>query len=361
MIIFFWIDAFVCPIFVPWYNDVSIKRDSLPSNNIVDFPLMDKLNENRTLKRHPEEFLCIVGLIRSFVDTGIRPTLLDPDKNDGYMGLLDFMKSTDPFKVKVGERTLAEGEKRKVGFSVGLLPVKKARTNGVVIYEHVSTTDGKTPAAMEKLITRSGQPATGAGSAASNAKEFVSSSITPTPEHDCQDESIFAHDDNVASPVPSVQVDADVVATGPVNEARETMAATKLEELTGLSVQNTELLGQVFGLESVCDGLKEKVVKLESEYECLKGKVEGEAKLKEKFMAIQDVKIQRLAEHGSDLDARLSKISYQVDSELYPHMLIVVAGHRWVIGHDLRLAFMKCCQSLDYQTALAKVISLAID
>ncbi|GKG54914.1 hypothetical protein Tco_0562901, partial [Tanacetum coccineum] len=27
-------------------------------------------------------------------------------------GLLDFVKSADPFKVKVGERTLAEGEMR---------------------------------------------------------------------------------------------------------------------------------------------------------------------------------------------------------------------------------------------------------
>ncbi|GJR43105.1 hypothetical protein Tco_1311208 [Tanacetum coccineum] len=42
-------------------------------------------------------------------------------------------------------------------------------------------------------------------------------------------------------------------------------------------------------------------------------------------------------------------------------MLTAVAGRRWIIGHGLRLAFMKCCQSLDYQTALGKVISLAID
>nr|GEY22318.1 hypothetical protein [Tanacetum cinerariifolium] len=105
----------------------------------------------------------------------------------------------------------------------------------------------------------------------------------------------------------------------------------------------------------------EKVAQLESEYECLRGKVKGEAKLKEQFIAMQDVEILRLAECGSDLDARLSQLSYHVDSKLYPHMLTAVAGRRWVIGHGLRLAFMKCCQSSDYQTTFAKVISLAIN
>ncbi|GKC62978.1 hypothetical protein Tco_1095576 [Tanacetum coccineum] len=51
---FFWIDAFVCPIIVSWYNDVFVKRDPLPSDNLVDLPLVDKLNEDRTLiRRYP--------------------------------------------------------------------------------------------------------------------------------------------------------------------------------------------------------------------------------------------------------------------------------------------------------------------
>ncbi|GKF18991.1 hypothetical protein Tco_0063909, partial [Tanacetum coccineum] len=139
----------------------------------------------------------------------------------------------------------------------------------------------------------------------------------------------------------------------------EAAAAAKAEQFVGLSVQNAKLPGKVSGFDSVRDGLKEKVAQLESECECLRGKVEGEAKLKEQFLA--DVEIQRLAKRGLDLDAHLSKLSYQVDSELYPHMLTDVAGCRWVIGHDLHLAFMKCCQSLDYQTTLATVISLAIN
>ncbi|GKA37284.1 hypothetical protein Tco_0723849 [Tanacetum coccineum] len=414
-------------------------------------------------------------------------------------------------------------KKRKVAFGDVPPPVKKTKMDGVVIYEHVATTVGKSPDIIQKLISQSGQPAAGLGSAIPTAEEFVSSSVTPTLEYDCQDESVSTHDDNIRTrvesdsfviltssseslgtdiltspqvvpPISYIQANSNVMAIGPVNETGdssvprtetgtssstldrisladdfydsqtidsatahdiyisnwnaslcnrhdsnfhdllnvnyalhacmvselrlrykhettvrqnfeqkflksfeavqqrdaeivvlktklekaeseaadavklcrrvselEATAATKAEELAGLSSQNAELSGQVSGLESVCDGLKGKVVELESECERLWGQVEGEAKLKEQFVAIQDVEVQRLADRGSALDARLSELSYQVDSELYPHMLTAVGGRRWVIGHGLRLAFMKCFQSLDYQTALGKVISLAID
>ncbi|GJX49770.1 hypothetical protein Tco_0276615 [Tanacetum coccineum] len=96
---FFWIDASVCPNFVPWYNDVSVKKDPLPSDNIVDFELLEKLDNNITLiRKYPETFLCLVGLSSSFSDPTARPTLLCRDKSD--MGLLDFVKSSDPSKIK---------------------------------------------------------------------------------------------------------------------------------------------------------------------------------------------------------------------------------------------------------------------
>ncbi|GJW56816.1 hypothetical protein Tco_0103547, partial [Tanacetum coccineum] len=106
---FFWIDVSVCPISVPWFDGASIKTDPLPLDDVVDLPLVELLDENRTLIRKcPELFLSVVGLSRSLVDTDIRPTFLRPD--DEEMGLLDFVKSADPFKVKTGERTLAENE-----------------------------------------------------------------------------------------------------------------------------------------------------------------------------------------------------------------------------------------------------------
>ncbi|GKD90554.1 hypothetical protein Tco_1366061, partial [Tanacetum coccineum] len=79
---FLWVDKSACPIFVLWYNDVSIKKNPLPSKNLVDLPLMDKLNDNHTLiRKYSETFLCFVGLSRSFVDMDVRPTLLGCDKS----------------------------------------------------------------------------------------------------------------------------------------------------------------------------------------------------------------------------------------------------------------------------------------
>ncbi|GJR96271.1 hypothetical protein Tco_0268445 [Tanacetum coccineum] len=196
---FFWIDAFVCLIFVLWYNDVSDKKNLLPSDDVVDLPLLEKLNENRTLiRKYPEDFLSIIGLSHPFIYTDIRPAFIGRDKND--MGLLDFVKSANPFKVvapsgqtlRLVDHTImdelkeAAGKRnRKVGFSVVPPPVKKARDGGIVISKPNLTTVGKTLIALRTLGIQSGQHGVGSGSATPPTKEFVSSSVTPTPKHEC--------------------------------------------------------------------------------------------------------------------------------------------------------------------------------
>ncbi|GKE52362.1 hypothetical protein Tco_1487518 [Tanacetum coccineum] len=129
--LFFWIDASVCPLSTSWFSGVFVVKDPLPVDEAVDLPCVELLNENRTfIRKYSMTFLCLVGLSRSFTETDVRPTLLH--NNDEEMGLLDFVNSVDPFKVKIGERTLVENEKR-VDFVSASPPVKKARTEGVVI------------------------------------------------------------------------------------------------------------------------------------------------------------------------------------------------------------------------------------
>ncbi|GJW60544.1 hypothetical protein Tco_0109879 [Tanacetum coccineum] len=60
------------------------------------------------------------------------------------------------------------------------------------------------------------------------------------------------------------------------------------------------------------------------------------------------------------MDARLDKLSVDFDEELYPHMLTTIVGHRWVIGHGLRLAVMKCAESLELRHAFANVVSVGL-
>nr|GEX11976.1 hypothetical protein [Tanacetum cinerariifolium] len=57
------------------------------------------------------------------------------------------------------------------------------------------------------------------------------------------------------------------------------------------------------------------------------------------------------------MDARLDALSIDFDEELYPHMLTAIVGCRWIIGHDLRLAVMKCGDSLELRQAFTNVVS----
>nr|GEU43092.1 hypothetical protein [Tanacetum cinerariifolium] len=497
---FFWIDNFVCPIFVSWYKDVSIKRDPLSCDDLVDLPLLDKLNDNHTrIRKYLETFLCLVGLRRSFVDL------------DAHMGLLDFVKSADPFKVQTRERTLVDGgvpllsetvdmvvapsdqtvclishtitdeikehagkKKRKVSFSADELFVKKVRSSGVVILEPNLTTASKSPTALRRLVLQSGQLDVGVGSVPLPTEEFVSFFVTSTSEPEGYEDVGSPHDGDaqmcrvskryvvltstskhedadtivspnttspkVGSPNPHMHMRVEDVDAGVINETvntsllkndadvasllgnrvgasslvslprnrvgasslprngdgnsssapndrnlidhmpplasghlsnfvrsceivqqkdaeivslkyvvekaegeaaevirllkrvfeLEVAAVTKLDEVASLTDQNVELSWTVSGLDLVCDGLKNQVANLEVDCESLH-------------------------------DARIVELNNDMDTELYPHMLTIVAGRRWMIRHGLRLVVMKCSESSEYRSALGKVISIAIN
>nr|GFA10478.1 transposase (putative), gypsy type [Tanacetum cinerariifolium] len=92
----------------------------------------------------------------------------------------------------------------------------------------------------------------------------------------------------------------------------------------------------------------------------LQEQVSGEEKLKaafEEFKRYEDDWVERRC---AELDARLDALSIDFDEELYPHMLTAITGRRWVIGHGLRLAVMKCGKSLDMRQAFADVVSAGI-
>ncbi|GKA32354.1 hypothetical protein Tco_0718721, partial [Tanacetum coccineum] len=482
---FFWIDASICPIFVPWYNDVSVRRDPLPSNDISSYPSKVKTGE-RTLALNEVPLL-----------TETANAVVNPSPQTIHFVTHTIADEIDLHTCK---------NKRKVGASFVPPPMKKARTGGVSIKEPAVTTAGKSSAIIRKLIK---QANVDFGGAVSHAEEFVSFSVTPTPERDCEDEFVSNHKDNVRtcppgryvilsssstdtdnlnSPqvipsAPFVQENIDVVDTEPPGATRDssdpvmevggssvpdnetgTSFATPSrgspvddfydsqtidsataqniyvpnwdvtnnarmddpimcrnlvnhvpppgywaslynlndeEFLDWVNLNSTQYVYMVFefclryeheiivreklekkfvdrkaedeaaGVVEVC----KKVSELETTFAVrteelasfsvqnaeLSGQVEGEAKLKERFMAVQDDAIWCLTDCSCALDARLSELSCQVDFELYPHMLTAIAGRRCVISHGLRLAFMKCCGSVEYQTALGKVVTLAIN
>ncbi|GJZ93208.1 hypothetical protein Tco_0665273 [Tanacetum coccineum] len=88
---------------------IGAAKDPLSVDEDVDLPCVELLNENCTIiRKYLETFLCFVDLSHSFTEIDVHPILLH--NNDEEMGLLEFVNSADPFKVKIGERTLAENE-----------------------------------------------------------------------------------------------------------------------------------------------------------------------------------------------------------------------------------------------------------
>nr|GFB04326.1 hypothetical protein [Tanacetum cinerariifolium] len=87
-------------------------------------------------------------------------------------------------------------------------------------------------------------------------------------------------------------------------------------------------------------------------------KVAAEAKNVELARELKSLRVQFL-----DLQVSNDQLSQQVidfDEELYPHMLTAIAGRRWVIGHGLRLAVMKCAESTKLRRVFTDVVSAGI-
>ncbi|GKD60354.1 hypothetical protein Tco_1297863 [Tanacetum coccineum] len=129
------------------------------------------------------------------------------------MGLLDFVKSADPFKVKVGERALAENEIPLITETADRVISPSLQTISLVdqtIQDELNVNSGKRKkrvafvfgSSLAKKAQTEGigeQAATSFGSAAAKTEDATSSSVTPTLEHSLED----APRDNVRMRLPS--------------------------------------------------------------------------------------------------------------------------------------------------------------
>ncbi|GJT67981.1 hypothetical protein Tco_1019461 [Tanacetum coccineum] len=86
----------------------------------------------------------------------------------------------------------------------------------------------------------------------------------------------------------------------------------------------------------------------------------GEERIKAAFEEFKKYEDDRVNSRCVEMDARLDALSIDFDEELYPHMLTAIVSHRWVIGHGLRLAVMKCAESIELRQVFADVVSAGI-
>nr|GEV04352.1 transposase (putative), gypsy type [Tanacetum cinerariifolium] len=325
------------------FNGVSVVKDPLPLDGDVDFPCVELLNENQ-------------------------------------MGLLDFVKSADPLKVKIGERNLADNEVpllEETEDKVSSPSAQPLRLIDHTIKDELKANTGKRK--RKVVFDAPCEEGAESGTAPHPSEELVSSSVTHTPEPDVPEESGETPDVNVqtrrvherdiaktsasapgeGSPIDefyeSQTIDsatAQDVYTGArfldsfnINSAQhvcmvyelrlryeheirskerfqgkftessvlrdrvselETEVVAKSEEVAGLNKQNVKLLRKVSTLESVREELSNQVPKLGVDCESLRGKIAGEAKLREEFALLQDAAARCFEEQSAQLDARIA-------------------------------------------------------
>nr|GEW86285.1 hypothetical protein [Tanacetum cinerariifolium] len=83
-------------------------------------------------------------------------------------------------------------------------------------------------------------------------------------------------------------------------------------------------------------------------------------KIKSCFEEFKQYENDRVEKRCAEIDVRLDALSIDFDEELYHHMLLAIAGRRWVIGHGLRLAVMKYGESTELRQVFADVVSAGI-
>ncbi|GJY97625.1 hypothetical protein Tco_0514535 [Tanacetum coccineum] len=191
----------------------TVNKDPHPTPNEFDADVCNYLADNRALfKKFPEPFLCLVGISRYYTSDEDSYLTFWADE-DEEMDLFAFIRHADPTKVKIGERKVREGEvslleltRERVILLVGVNNQGGAAAQGIDIEVDAeaqaivadkpkkfrkrmtdddagASTAGKSLAALQDLLDKSTLAAE-IGVTAAATVPFVTSSVTPTPEHE---------------------------------------------------------------------------------------------------------------------------------------------------------------------------------
>ncbi|GKC48565.1 hypothetical protein Tco_1071310 [Tanacetum coccineum] len=106
---FFWVDASVFPLVVPWHSNKMLRKDPHLTPAEFNADVCDFLANNLApFRKFLEPFLCFVGISRYYdLDKNCYPTFWTDDEE---MDLFAFINHADPTKVQIREREVREGE-----------------------------------------------------------------------------------------------------------------------------------------------------------------------------------------------------------------------------------------------------------
>ncbi|GJS99377.1 hypothetical protein Tco_0820547 [Tanacetum coccineum] len=110
LIEFFWVDASAFPLFVPWHNNKTLRKDPHPKPTEFNAEVCDFLATHiAPFWKFPEPFLCLVGISRYYeLDENVYLVFLTDD--DEEMDLFAFINHAYRTKVRIGEKQIEEGQ-----------------------------------------------------------------------------------------------------------------------------------------------------------------------------------------------------------------------------------------------------------
>nr|GEU90826.1 transposase (putative), gypsy type [Tanacetum cinerariifolium] len=410
------VDECVFPSAVEWRTNAS--KDGMPTSGTYSVEAVRVLDTHRTpIQKQPEALLCLVGISRRYyLGDDVYPTFHYDD--DREMDLFSLIRAPNPTKVKTGSRPRAPHELPLLTLTAPRViemdePAAAPDSSGVpsaiekspLDFSDEAEASGQetaapevsppeevpvttvlggnqaAPVAVEPPVVQESRKRGHKGIDANAPPKSLRrdhADIRPSGSSRggkslaamqlCLASNIFMYEGvpaDVSDPDPLAFADApsphpaDVVQDlesenvssptevgSPGSRAAEEKSAGLSQELERMHAQFSEL--QVSN------------ERLSQQVDALQQQVSGEETLKAAFEDYKRQQDQMVEQRYAEMDARLDAMSIDFDEELYPHMLTAIAGRRWVIGHGLRLATMKCAESLEMRQAFADVVSAGI-
>nr|GEW10975.1 hypothetical protein [Tanacetum cinerariifolium] len=397
---FFWVDERVFPTVVDWRTNAP--KDGMPAEGTYSLEAVRVLDTHRTpIQKQPEMLLCLVGISRRYyLGDELYPTFLHDD--DWDIDFFNLIRAPNPVKVKTGSRPRAPHE-------VPLLTLTAPRV--IEIDEPVATDSSGVlstierssldfaheagPRTREPRLQKCHRSRTGLPWGKSLAAIQLGLASTVFVPEDAPvgvsdpDPLSFAdapshHPVDVAQSSPGIAAAGDPEsenASSPAEVAMGSQLRLRFEQEAKLMrkfvaqvarrdkrIQAREL--EIRNLEASLEAeanakraAEDKSDGLSQELESMRPQFSGlqvsNERLSQQVATLQQ-QDERVEQRCEEMDARLDALSIDFDEELYPHMLTAIAGRRWVIGRGLRLAVMKCGESLELRQAFADAVFVGI-
>nr|GEW78245.1 hypothetical protein [Tanacetum cinerariifolium] len=344
---FFWVDDRAFPTVADWRT--SAPKNQMPSVGLYSAADVTILNTRRTpIQKQPEALLCLVGLSRRyFLGDNVYPTFLYDDDRD--IDLFTLISAPNPAKVKTRTRPRAAHK----------VPLLTAIANRVIDMEDMTGVSGS-----------SGTPSTIEKSPLDFSNEDPPSLITKRigTEERVPDE-LSQGISSVGNPpytevAPKPDLEKETVAMGAlVNKRRRKRGPNKAKANAPPRSSRKAVVTEDPDSEksasftSMIGSPEISNHQLSKQVSTLQAQVTDEERIKATFEEFKKYEDDRVSSRCAEIDARLDALSIEFDEELYPHMLTAITSCRWVIGHGLRLAIMKCAESTKLRQVFVNVVS----